>query len=121
MQYNKNINQSIIYFRELLCEKLYDKGIISYKTIHEDPEFAYQDSGELYPPLCEPWTDTLIPKPNSNSYVNTGGAGGIYQKTTMKEVGKDGVSRSVYIKGKTRYVKRMCPDGTYKYKPLRTK
>jgi hypothetical protein len=108
---HENITE-LIDRTKLMCEKLNELGIISYKTIHEVPELAAQERDEPYPPLCVPWTDIINSK---------GGAGGIYKKTTMKEVGKDGVSRLVYIKGKTRYVKRRCPDGTYKYSPLRTK
>ncbi len=142
-----------------MCNALYNNGLISYRTLHEDPSSYIIPNSEHQTKnveLCKPWTDVLIPNvviPKRRPYpgstkaairlavgkgtqgvgnllaylkekekeMNGTGPGGVYKKTNMKEVCKDGVSRSVYIKGKSRYVKRRCPDGTYKYSPLRTK
>jgi hypothetical protein len=135
-----------------ICRTLYEKQIISYQSVHIDPNYGRVRSPSSIQYPCVPWTDVLInPKENTNrtniiepttigtnetkQILKSRGTRGLvdelkqrspsggqtaYTKSAKQHVGRDGVSRSVYIKGKSRFVKRKCSDGTFKYSKLRT-
>lgn len=98
---NSNIKSDIrnlVQTLNKLCTELYSGGLIGYSSVHEHTNVEV--------PLNLPWTNSPAP---------SGGKAIGYRRTTVKHTGKDGVIRSIYIKGKSRYVKQRCKDGTYKY------
>ncbi len=66
--------------------------------------------------------DVIKPLFGSNRVVaNTtkeGGAASSYKKTSKRHVGKDGVSRVLYVKGSSYFVKRKVADGTFKFRKV---
>jgi hypothetical protein len=109
-----------------ICQELYNKNIIGYTM--EDPAYDPKIRDSIITDLsydpkirnkmkqdkdktdCKPWTNTRI---------TVGASRASYKKTIKKYVGKDGVSRRIYAKGRSQYIKRRNPDGTFRYTTIR--
>lgn len=103
-QATENEIQKLLQTIQNLCIELKSNGFINYSKVQQRPYDP--DDVDMFPNI--PWTETpLVTQKGGNTYG--------YKLTTFKYKGKDGVSRCVYMKGISQYIKCKCKDGTFKY------